>query len=75
MSLRFVLYLLSIWLLVRFLAVYLAPLFRSGIRMQGDVSRSRQTGEGEGRAPVSKPSNPSGTARDGGDYIDFEEVK
>lgn len=75
MSLRFVLYLLSIWFLVRFLAVYLAPLFRSGIRMQGDVNRSRQTREGDGRATVSKPSGKSGAAGDGGDYIDFEEVR
>lgn len=73
MSLRFVLYLLSLWFIVRFLAVHLVPLFRSGQQVREDAGRS-SVRQGD-QAPL-KPSGKAGprVVKDG-DYLDFEEVR
>lgn len=76
MSFRFVLYLLSIWFLARFLSVYLAPLFRSGQPLQGGAGKSSDRQGGEEAHMPRKPSDKAGP-RDvkDGDYLDFEEVR
>jgi hypothetical protein len=71
MSLRFVLYMLSLWFLVRVVTGYLLPLFRSGGRLSDD--RSQAPAEADG-----SPARGSSTGvrkGEGGDYLDFEEVR
>lgn len=71
MSLRFVLYLLSLWFLVRFVTGYLVPLFREGLREPKGPSRVRGDA-----GPARRPSPPVDVRKpDDGDYLDYEEVK
>jgi len=72
MSLRFVLYLLSLWFLVRFVTTYVVPLFREGLR--GPEGPSHVHGDA---GAARRPSSPPVDVRkpDDGDYLDYEEVK
>lgn len=77
MSLRFVLYLLSLWFLVRFLTGYLLPLFRQGMRMpdqSSGASDDRSQSYRDRSEAVASAGRPA-QGKEGGDYIDFEEVK
>jgi len=75
MSLRFILYLLSLWFVVRFVSSYLLPLFRTGIRMREDLSHSRHAADApEARRRPTNPA-PDRQAPKPDDYIDFEEIK
>lgn len=75
MSLRFVLYLLSIWFLVRFVSGYLLPLFRTGLRMREDLSRSRQAADATENRRRPTAHRPARQESKPGEYIDFEEIK
>lgn len=71
MSLRFVLYMLSIWFLFRFVTGYLLPLFRAGDRVSDDRPEARRDAEGGPRR-----SSSAGVRKgEGGDYLDYEEVR
>lgn len=71
MRLRFVLYLLSMWFLVRFVVAYVVPLVRTGLRGTDGPTRVRADGEGERRSASPGDVGKAG----GGDYLDYEEVR
>jgi hypothetical protein len=71
MSLRFVLYMLSLWFLFRFVTGYVLPLFRSGDR----VSEGRPQARGDAEEAPRRSSSTEAGKADGADYLDFEEVR